>query len=252
MANRWGNNGNNKRLYLEGLQDHCSHEIKRILAPWKKNYDQPRQHIRKQRHYFANKIHLAKAMFFSSSHVWMWELDHKERWALKNWFFWTVVLEKTLESPLNWKEIQPFHLKKKKSVLSFHWNDWCWSWNSNSLATWCKEPIHWKRSQCWKRFYDLSVSMIQWILAIYLSFLCLSKSSLYIWKFLVHILLRPSLKDFEQNLASVWNVHNCTAVWTSLVSPFLGIGMKTDLSPSCWVFQICWHIECSIINSIIF
>ena len=63
-------------------------------------------------------------------------------------------------------------------------------------------------------------------------FLCLSKSSLYIWKFLVHILLRPSLKDFEQNLASMWNVHNCTIVWTSLVSLFLGIGMKTDLSPS--------------------
>ena len=111
MENRWGNNGNKKRLYFEGLQDPCSHEIKRILAPWKKNYDQPRQHIRKQRHYFANKIHLAKAMFFSSSHVWMWELVYKESWTLKNWCFCTVVLEKTFESPLDCKESQPVHPK---------------------------------------------------------------------------------------------------------------------------------------------
>ena len=65
----------------------------------------------------------------------MWELDYKESWALKNWCFWTVVLEKTLESPLDWKEIQLIH-PKRRSVLSIHWKDWCWS--SNTLATWCK------------------------------------------------------------------------------------------------------------------
>ena len=83
-----------------------------MLSPWKKSYDQLRQHIKKQRHYFANKGLLVKAMIFSSSHVWMWELDHKEGWTLKNWCFWNVVLEKTLESSLDCKEIQPVHLKE--------------------------------------------------------------------------------------------------------------------------------------------
>ena len=88
----------------------CSHEIK-TLAPWKKSYDQPRQHIKKQRHYFANKGPSSQRYGFSSGHVWMWELDCKESWVLKNWCFWTVVLEKTLESPLDCKEIQAVHRK---------------------------------------------------------------------------------------------------------------------------------------------
>ena len=77
-----------------------------MLAPWKKSYDQPRQHIKKQRHYFANKCLYNQSYAFSSSHVWMWELDHKECWAPKNWCFWTVVLKKTLESPLDCKQIE--------------------------------------------------------------------------------------------------------------------------------------------------
>ena len=68
-------------------------------APWKKSYDQSRQHIKKQRHYFANKGPHGKSYGFSSSHVWMWELDHKENWIPKNWCFWTVRLEKTLRVP---------------------------------------------------------------------------------------------------------------------------------------------------------
>ena len=64
----------------------CSHEIK-TLAPWKKSYDQPRQHIKKQRHYFVNKGPSSQSYGFSSSHVWMWELDHKKSWASKNWCF---------------------------------------------------------------------------------------------------------------------------------------------------------------------
>ena len=78
-----------------------------MLAPWKKSYDQPRQHIKKQRQYFANKGLSSQSYGFSSSHVWMWELDYKESWALKKWCFWTVVSEKTLESSLDCKEIQP-------------------------------------------------------------------------------------------------------------------------------------------------
>ena len=67
---------------------------------------QPREHIKKQRHYFANKGPYNQSYGFSCSHVWMWELDYKESWVLKIWCFWNVVLEKTLESPLDCKEIQ--------------------------------------------------------------------------------------------------------------------------------------------------
>ena len=70
-----------------------------MLAPWKKRYDQPRQHSKKQRHYFANKGPSSQGCGFSSSHVWMWKLNYKESWVLPNWCFWTMVLEKTLESP---------------------------------------------------------------------------------------------------------------------------------------------------------
>ena len=78
-----------------------------LFAPWKKCYDQPRQHIKNQRHYFANKGPSSQGYGFSSSHVWMWELDYKESWAPKSWCFWTVVLEKTFQSPLDCREIKP-------------------------------------------------------------------------------------------------------------------------------------------------
>ena len=116
---------------------------------WKKSYDQPRQHIKKQRHYFANKTPPSQSYGFSSSHEWMWELDYKKKWALKNGCFWTVELEKILENPLDCKEIQPVH-HKKKLVLNIHWKDWCWSWNSNSSATWRKEWLIWKHPDAGK------------------------------------------------------------------------------------------------------
>ena len=94
----------------------CSREIK-TLAPWKKTYDQPRQHIKKQRHYFAYKSPSSRYFGFSSSHVWMWELDYKESWAPKNWCFWIVVLEKTLESPLDCKKIKPVNPKGNESWI---------------------------------------------------------------------------------------------------------------------------------------
>jgi len=87
-----------------------------MLTPWKKSYIQPRQHIKKQRYYFANKGPYSQGYGFSSGHVWMWELDYKESWAPKNCCFWIVVLEKTLESPLHCQEIQPVHPK----------GDWSW------------------------------------------------------------------------------------------------------------------------------
>ena len=88
-----------------------------MLAPWKESYDKPRQHIKKQRHYLANKGPSSQGYGFSSSHIWMWELDYKESWVLKNWCIWTVVLEKTLESPLDCKEIQPVHPKGNQSWI---------------------------------------------------------------------------------------------------------------------------------------
>ena len=86
-----------------------------MLTPWKEIYDQPSWHIQKQRHYFANKGPSSQGYGFSSGHVWMWELDYRESWAPKNWCFWTVVLERTLESPLDCKEIQPVHPKGDQS-----------------------------------------------------------------------------------------------------------------------------------------
>ena len=84
---------------------------------------------------------------FSSGQVWMWEVDCEESWALKNWCFWTVVLEKTLESPLDYKEIQPIHPKGDQTWVL---KDWWWTWNSNTLAASCKELTHWKRPWCWE------------------------------------------------------------------------------------------------------
>ena len=124
MANRWGNNGNSKRFYfgralkslMVTVDGNCSHEIKRHFLLGRKamtNLDS----ILKSRHYFADKRPSSQSYGFSSSHVWVWELDHKESWSPKNWCFWTVVLEKTLESPLDCKEIQPIHPKGNQSWI---------------------------------------------------------------------------------------------------------------------------------------
>ena len=120
-----------------------------MLTPWKKTYDQPRQHIKKQRHYFANKGPSSQSFSSSSSHVWMWELDCKESRAPKNWCFWAVVLEKSLESPLDCKEIQPVHPKGDQSWIFIGRTDA--EADSNTLATWCEELPHLKRPWCWER-----------------------------------------------------------------------------------------------------
>ena len=142
-----------------------------MLAPWKKSYDQHRQHIKKQRHYFSNKSSSSQSYRFSSSHVWMWELNYKESWVSKNWCFWTVVLEKTLESPLDCKELQPVHPKgdypgcsleglmlKLKLQYSGHLiqradsfeKPWCWKrlkeWgegDDRGWGSWMASPTQW-------------------------------------------------------------------------------------------------------------
>ena len=89
----------------------------KMFIPWKKSYDKPKQCIKKQRHHFADKGPSSQSYGFSSSHIWMWELNHKEGRAQKNWYFWTVVLEKTLESPLDCKEIKPVDPKGNQPLL---------------------------------------------------------------------------------------------------------------------------------------
>ena len=115
-----------------------------MLAPWKKIYDKPRQRIKKQRHHFTYRGLYSQRNGFSNSHVWMWELAHKEGWVIKNWCFRTVVLEKTWESLGG--QVNP----KGNQSWIIHWKDWCWNWSSNTLATSCKELTHWKRPWCWE------------------------------------------------------------------------------------------------------
>ena len=119
------------------------------LSVMKKSYDQPRQDIKKQRHYFANKGPSSYSYGFSSGHVWIWQLDYKETWVLKNWCFWTAVLEKTLESSLDCKEIQPVHPKGDQS--------WVFIGRTDAVAeTPIIRPPHAKswliwRPWCWER-----------------------------------------------------------------------------------------------------
>ena len=120
-----------------------------MLTPWKKSYDQPRQHIKKQRHYYVNTGPSIQGYGFSSSHIWMWELHYEESWVLKNWCFWTVVLDKTLESPLDYKEIQPVHAKGYQPWVFIGRTDVeaetpiLWSPDVKSWFIW-KDPDAWK------------------------------------------------------------------------------------------------------------
>ena len=119
MSNRW-ETGNSDRLIFLGSRipadDDFSQKLK-DAAPWKRSCDQPGQQTKEQRHYFANKGPSSPGYGFSSGHVWMWELDYEESWALKNRCFWSVVLEKTLESSLDCKEIQPVHPRGNQSWI---------------------------------------------------------------------------------------------------------------------------------------
>ena len=124
-----------------------------MLTFWKESYHQLRQRIKKQRHYFVNKGLSSQGYGFSSGHVWMWELDYKESWALKNWCFWTVVLEMMiLENPLDCKEIQPVHPKGDQSWVFIGrtdvevetpilWPPDVKNWVSNHKRPWCWERL---------------------------------------------------------------------------------------------------------------
>ena len=133
-----------------------------MLTPWKKSYEQARQHMKKQRHHFVNKGPSSQGYGFSSGHVWMWDLDYKESWALRRIDAFELWCWRLLRVP--WIA---------RSVLGVHWKDWCWSWNLNTLATWCEELAHLKRPWCWERlragegddrgWNDWMASPTQWI-----------------------------------------------------------------------------------------
>ena len=137
MEYRWGKSGNSGRFYFLRLQNHCRWWLQpwnsKKLAPWKKSSDKPRQHIKMQRHHFAKIGPYSQSYGFSSSHVWIWELDHKEGWVPKNQCFWTMLLKKTLERPLDSKEINPANPKGNQS--------WIFIGRTNAEA---EAPILWQ------------------------------------------------------------------------------------------------------------
>ena len=122
--------------------------FKKRLTPWKENHNKSRQCLKKQGHCFADKGPNSQSYGFSSGHVWMWELDHKEGWAPKNWCFWTGCWIRLLR--VRWiaggsnqsilKEINPEYSLERLML----------KWSSNPLATWCKELTHWKRPWYWE------------------------------------------------------------------------------------------------------
>ena len=143
---------NNDRFYFLIL--YCGWWLQpwnqKLLVPWKESYDKPRQHIKKQRHHFADKRLFSQTYGIPHSHMWMWELDLQEGWIAKNLWFWTVVLEKTLESPLDCQEIKPVNPKGNEP--------WMFIWRVDAEDD---APIHWLpdakrwlfgRLWCWKRW----------------------------------------------------------------------------------------------------
>ena len=127
-----------------GVRNHCRWWLqpwnKKTLTPWKKSYDQPSWHIKKQRHYFANKGLSSQGYGFSSSHVCeSWAIKKAECWRIDAFELWC------------WTRLLTVPGTARRSVLNVHWKDLCWSWNSNTLDTWCEELTHLKRPWCWER-----------------------------------------------------------------------------------------------------
>ena len=124
------------------LKDTCS---------WKKSYDKPRQHNKKQKYHFADADLCSQSYGFSSSHVQMWELNQVQMWELEHWRIGAFEL-------WDWRRLLRFPWTVRRSNQSIlkeinpdiYWTGWCWSWSSNTLATWCKEPTHWNRLWCWE------------------------------------------------------------------------------------------------------
>ena len=162
MAIRWGNRGNSGWLYFFGLQNHCRWWLQpwneKMLAPWKESYDWPKQHIKKRDITLPTKVCLLKAMIFLvvvyGCEIWtIKKAEHRRIDAFELWR-WRKCLRvhwaarRSNQSILKECSLEGLMLKLK---LGVHWKDWCWSWNCNTLATWCEELTHLKRPWCWER-----------------------------------------------------------------------------------------------------
>ena len=159
MANRSENNENSDRLYFLGLQitadGDCSHVIKRHLPLGRKAMTNLYSILKSRDTTLPTKVHLVRAMVIPVIRYGCesWIIKKSEHWrtdAFELWC-WRRLLRVPWRSNEEIKQGDQISQSKRKSVLNIHWKDWCWSWNSNSLATWCEELIHWKRPWCWER-----------------------------------------------------------------------------------------------------
>ena len=132
--------------------DYCSHEIKRRLLLGRKAMTNLNSILKSRAITLPTKFCLilsSQCYDFSSSHVWLWELDYKESWAPENWCFELWCWRRFFRVP--WTARRSNQSTLKQIIGMIHWKDWGWSWNSNILATWCEELTHWKRPWCWER-----------------------------------------------------------------------------------------------------
>ena len=149
-----GENGKSDRCYFKGSKitadGDCSYEIKRHLLLGRKAMTKLDSVLKKQRHHFADKNPCSQSYDFPCSHVRMWELDHKRSLSTEEFMLSNCGAGKDSWESLRHQGNQ-IGQSQKKSTLTILWKDWCWSWSSNSLATWCKEPTHWKGPWYWER-----------------------------------------------------------------------------------------------------
>ena len=155
MANRWGNNGNSDMFFFGGggskitADGDCIHKIKRRLLLGRKVIINLNSILKSRDITMLTKVYLIKAMFFSCSHGWMWVWPYRKLNAKKFMLLKCGVVEDSWESL--GQQGDPPSPSYRKSVLHIHWKNWCWSWNSNTLATWCEEVTYLKRPWCWER-----------------------------------------------------------------------------------------------------
>ena len=172
---KWKIGGNSDRIPLLGIQNQCGLWLKqwnqKRFASWQESDDKLGRCVEKQGS-SADKGPYSQGYGLASSHVQLWELDSKEGRMPKNWSFWTGVLEKTPESPLDCKEIKLVNLKGR-SILNIYWKDCCWSWRPSILVILCEQMMLWKSPRCWARWrsereegirgwYSWLASLMQW------------------------------------------------------------------------------------------
>ena len=152
MANKWGKNRSSDRFFggsKIAMDGDCNHEIKRRLLLGRRATTNLDSVIKSRDIILPAQVHVVKAMVLPVVMCGC-ELDHRKAWAPATWCFHTVVLEKTLGSLLDCKDIKPVNAKGK-STLTVHWKDWCWKWSSSTLATWCEESALWRWPWCRQR-----------------------------------------------------------------------------------------------------